>query len=165
MRWTRKQPKMSAMTPDEWQSTIGVAIAARRVERGWNVTEAANVRGLSVPWWRTMEKGTVYEKGKAPRTPNPGAPKIKLMGDRLGWRADWLDRLKRGEDPVVVSASDASQPPDVYAMRREIDELRAQLGEIDNLRAQLSEVGELREKVAQYEEVVRLLRELGDGPK
>jgi transcriptional regulator with XRE-family HTH domain len=91
------------MTPDEWRTTVGSRIQARREEMGITVEAAARFAGFSRSWWRQLEQGYRNDGGKI-TVVNPKAESLAGAARAIGWTPDSITRLKRGLQPIEMES-------------------------------------------------------------
>jgi transcriptional regulator with XRE-family HTH domain len=126
------------MTPDEWRTTVGSRIQARREEMGITVEAAARFAGFSRSWWRQLEQGYRNDGGKI-TVVNPKAESLAGAARAIGWTPDSITRLKRGLEPIAMDGGrhnghQSSEPPTPW-QQQAVDQV---LEEIRFLRSDLA---------------------------
>lgn len=122
---------------DNWEA-VADAINIRLHELGMTQYELATKSGVSVATIRELQRKTATRQ-RHPRT-------LSTLSTALGWPADHLDRLRRGEAPP-----DSSVTP--VPARSPYDEISER---VDVLQAEFREVSRhLDERLARLEDAVR----------
>jgi transcriptional regulator with XRE-family HTH domain len=127
--------KLSGMTPDEWRTTVGSRIQARREEMGITVEAAARFAGFSRSWWRQLEQGYRNDGGTI-TTINPKAESLAGAARAIGWTPDSINRLRRGLEPIAMEAPNGHNG---HHQSWERETAEAILSEIRALRTDLSD--------------------------
>ena len=124
------------MNPEEWERRIGRAVRGRRIAQGYgSIRAAAREAGLSEGSWRHIESGRRSLGRAGVKAPAPTTATVVPMAVVLGWRSDWLDRLRTGREPVELADSPTEDRPhmDWEALRRADPEMASAIEQVGRM--------------------------------
>jgi hypothetical protein len=126
------------VSPEQWREQIGRHIESRREVLRLSRRAAAARAGFSEGQWRQMESGirTVAKGHFVTVNPRPSTRADASVA--LGWTEDSIDRLERGEEPIVAEPAPTGLAAAVAELGDHVQRLDSEVAElrrvVDDLR-------------------------------
>lgn len=125
------------MDPSEWRSTVGAAIKAARLAKGYSKRKAAGLAGFNEAVWRHIEEGERSQSGVMVAV-NPRDETLAAAAIAVGLDPEDVFRLAQRVSPpsLVVDVTEPSPPPwdrvlaSIDALSDEVQSLREEVAEV-----------------------------------